>query len=143
MNIYDIAKEASVSIATVSRVLNGSNRVRDITRQKVEAVLNKYNYIPSAIARGMMTNSMKTIGIVTIDIRGLYYANVSYSIEQALSILGYNTILCNTGYDPEQKIRYLQMLAEKKVDSIIMVGSVFKDPRLNKPVEAISKNIPS
>ena len=65
MNIYDIAKEAGVSIATVSRVLNGSENVRDLTRQKVEKVLKKYNYVPSAIARGLMTNSMKTIGIVT------------------------------------------------------------------------------
>lgn len=142
MNIYDIAKEANVSIATVSRVLNGSDRVRDITRQKVEQVLKKHHYVPSAIARGMMTNSMKTIGIVTIDIRNLYYANVSHSIEQALSVLGFNTILCNTGFDTEQKISYLGMLAEKKVDSIILVGSIFNDPKLDKPIEDISKNIP-
>lgn len=142
MNIYDIAKEANVSIATVSRVLNDSGNVRDITRQKVEAVLKKYNYIPSAIARGMMTNSLKTIGIVTIDIRNLYYANVAHSIEQSLSVLGFNTILCNTGYDIEQKINYLRMLAEKKADSIILVGSTFNDPKLDKPIEAISKNTP-
>ncbi|NLM09793.1 MAG: LacI family transcriptional regulator [Clostridiaceae bacterium] len=142
MNIYDIAKEANVSIATVSRVLNDSGNVRDITRQKVEAVLKKYNYVPSAIARGMITNSLKTIGIVTIDIRNLYYANVAHSIEQSLSVLGFNTILCNTGYDIDQKIKYLRMLVEKKVDSIILVGSPFKDPSLDKPIEQISKNTP-
>lgn len=49
MNIYDIAREANVSIATVSRVLNDSGRVRDITRQKVEAVLKKYNYVPAPL----------------------------------------------------------------------------------------------
>lgn len=142
MNIYDIAREANVSIATVSRVLNDSGNVRDITRQKVEAVLKKYNYVPSAIARGMITNSLKTIGIVTIDIRNLYYANVAHSIEQSLSVLGFNTILCNTGYDIEQKIKYLRMLVEKKVDSIILVGSPFKDPRLDEPIEQISRDTP-
>jgi LacI family transcriptional regulator len=142
LNIYDIAREANVSIATVSRVLNDSAKVRDITRQKVEAVLKKYNYIPSAIARGMVTNSLKTIGIVTIDIRNLYYANVAHSIEQSLSALEFNTILCNTGYDNEQKLKYLRMLVEKKVDSIILVGSPFKDPVLDKPIEQISKDIP-
>lgn len=142
MNIYDIAKEANVSIATVSRVLNDNANVRDITRQKVEAVLKKYNYVPSAIARGMMTNSMKTIGIVTIDIRNLYYANVAHSIEQSLSVMGFNTILCNTGYDIEQKISYLCMLTEKKADSVILVGSTFNDPKLDKPIEDISKNTP-
>ena len=141
MNIYDIAREANVSIATVSRVLNDSGNVRDVTKQRVEAVLKKHNYIPSGIARGMVTNSLKTIGIVTIDIRNLYYANVAHSIEQSLSILGFNTILCNTGYDSEQKINYLKMLVEKKVDSIILVGSPFKDPNLDKPIERISKNI--
>ena len=142
MNIYDIAREANVSIATVSRVLNDSGNVRDVTKQRVEAVLKKHNYIPSGIARGMVTNSLKTIGIVTIDIRNLYYANVAHSIEQSLSILGFNTILCNTGYDSEQKINYLKMLVEKKVDSIILVGSPFKDPNWDKPIERISKNIP-
>jgi DNA-binding LacI/PurR family transcriptional regulator len=141
LNIYDIAREANVSIATVSRVLNDSGNVRDVTKQRVEAVLKKHNYIPSGIARGMVTNSLKTIGIVTIDIRNLYYANVAHSIEQSLSILGFNTILCNTGYDSEQKINYLKMLVEKKVDSIILVGSPFKDPNLDKPIERISKNI--
>jgi LacI family transcriptional regulator len=142
MNIYDIAREANVSIATVSRVLNGNGSVRDITRQRVEQVLNKYHYVPSAIARGMVTNSMKTIGVVSIDIRNLYYANVSYSIEQALRVLGFSTILCNTGYDTEQKLSYLKMLTEKKVDSIILIGSIFKDPKLNKPIKEISKSIP-
>lgn len=142
MNIYDIAKQANVSIATVSRVLNGGYRVKDSTRLRVEEVLKKNHYVPSAIARGLMTNSMKTIGIVTIDIRNLYYANVAHSIEQSLSFLGFNTILCNTGYDLEQKVSYLSMLTEKKVDSIILVGSAFKDPKLDKPVEEISKSIP-
>lgn len=142
MNIYDIAKQANVSIATVSRVLNGSSRVKDSTRKRVEEVLEKNNYVPSAIARGMMTNSMKTIGILAIDIRNLYYANVSHRIEQSLSVLGFNTILCNTGYDTMQKVNYLKMLSEKKVDSIILVGSIFKDPKLDKPIELISKSIP-
>ncbi|NLY18005.1 MAG: LacI family transcriptional regulator [Clostridiaceae bacterium] len=142
MNIYDIAKQANVSIATVSRVLNGGYRVKDSTRRRVEEVLKKNNYVPSAIARGMMTKSMKTIGIVTIDIRNLYYANVSHSIEQSLSILGFNTILCNTGYDTTQKVNYLKMLSEKKVDSIILVGSIFKDPELDKPIGHIAKSIP-
>jgi LacI family transcriptional regulator len=142
MNIYDIAQEANVSIATVSRVINDSGNVSDLTRQRVEKVLKKYNYIPSAIARGMITNSLKTIGIVTIDIRNLYYANVAHSIEQSLRKLGFNAMLCNTGYDIAQKVGYLRMLIEKKTDSIILVGSTFKDPKLDKPVEEISKRVP-
>ena len=59
MNIYDIAKEAGVSIATVSRVLNNKGTVSAATRARVEAILKQNNYTPSAIARGMVSKSMR------------------------------------------------------------------------------------
>ncbi len=142
MNIYDIAKESGVSIATVSRVLNGSTSVSEKTRKKVEEVLKKFNYSPSAIARGLVAKSMKTIGILTIDIRDIYYAEVAYIIEQNFSKIGYNVILCNTGGDKQEKIDYLNMLAEKKVDGIILVGSVFKDKEIDQYIRIISESIP-
>ena len=60
MNIYDIAKEAGVSISTVSRVMNNKGNVNAATRKKVEAILDKHDYTPSAIARGMVSKTMKT-----------------------------------------------------------------------------------
>jgi LacI family transcriptional regulator len=142
MNIYDIAHEAGVSIATVSRVLNGSSRVSEKTRKKVEGILSKYNYTPNAIARGLVVKSMKTIGILTIDIRDTYFAYVSYTIENEFSKLGYNVILCNTGGSSEEKIRYMKILAEKKVDGLILVGSVFKDKKVDKAVVDMSNEMP-
>ena len=64
MNIYDIAKLAGVSIATVSRVVNDSPRVSEKTKQKVRAVMEENNYTPNVFARGLGLDSMKTIGIV-------------------------------------------------------------------------------
>lgn len=142
MNIYDVAEEAGVSIATVSRVLNDPSRVSEKTRKKVEDVLVKYNYTPNAIARGLVVKSMKTIGVLTIDIRDTYYANVAYTIEHEFSKLGYNVILCNTGGDAEEKIRYMRILSEKKVDGLILVGSVFKDRRIDKFIASIGQNMP-
>ena len=63
MNIYEIAAEAGVSISTVSRVLNTPDKVSARTRDKVEAVLKKNNYTPNAIARGLVTNSTRTVAI--------------------------------------------------------------------------------
>jgi len=142
MNIYDVAKEAGVSIATVSRVLNDPSLVSEKTRKKVEEVLLKHNYTPNAIARGLVVKSMKTIGVLTIDIRDVYYANVAYTIEHEFSKYGYNVILCNTGGDSEEKAKYIKVLAEKKVDGMILVGSVFKDKKIDKSIENIAQSLP-
>lgn len=134
MNIYDIAKEAGVSIATVSRVLNNKGTVTPATRAKVEAVLEKNNYTPSAIARGMMSKSLRTVAILTVDIRVPHYARTAYTIEREFSRRGYEVILCNTGGDRETTLKYLRAVIEKQVDGIVLVGSVFniigKDPEI-------------
>lgn len=142
MNIYDMAKEAGVSIATISRVINGKDVVSQKTRSKVEEILKKYNYTPNEIARGLVVNSIRTVGVMTIDIRDLYYANVAYTVERELSKLGYNVILSNTGDDTEEKIKYMNSLMQKKVDGIILVGSVFKDDNLDKYIIDIAGRIP-
>lgn len=72
MTIYDISKKAGVSIATVSRVLNGSENVRPSTRKKVMDVIDKYDYTPNAFARGMGLHSLKTIGILCADSSDLF-----------------------------------------------------------------------
>ncbi len=142
MNIYDMAREAGVSIATISRVINGKDTVSPKTRSRVEAVLKKYNYAPSEIARGLVVNSIRTVGVMTADIRDVYYAHVSYRVEQELSKLGYNVILCNTGEDTKEKIKYMQTILQKKVDGIILVGSVFRDAGLDSYIAEAAERVP-
>lgn len=125
MNIYDIAKEAGVSIATVSRVINKKGYVSEKTRQKIEEVLEKSEYQPSAIARGLAMGSMKTVAVFAVDVRVPHYAMTSFIIEQKLSQLGYMVVLCNTGEDPVNWKRYLQTILERKVDGIVMTGSIY------------------
>lgn len=125
MTIYDVSEKAGVSIATVSRVLNGSNNVSEQTRQKVLAVIEACGYTPNAFARGLGLNSMNTIGILCADSSDLYLANAIYHIEQELRENNYNCILCCTGYKLEDKQKYLNLLVNKKVDSVILVGSNF------------------
>lgn len=125
MTIYDISEKAGVSIATVSRVLNGSNNVSEKTKKKVLDVINQYEYTPNAFARGLGLNTMKTIGIMCADSSDLYLAKAIYYIEQKLRTNGYDSILCCTGYDLETKMSSMNLLITKKVDGIILVGSNF------------------
>ena len=125
MTIYDISEKAGVSIATVSRVLNGSSNVSEKTKKKVLDVINEYEYTPNAFARGLGLNTMKTIGIMCADSSDLYLAKAIYYIEQKLRANGYDSILCCTGYDLDTKMSSMNLLITKKVDGIILVGSNF------------------
>lgn len=125
MTIYDISEKAGVSIATVSRVLNGSGSVSEKTRKKVLDVISRYEYTPNAFARGLGLNTMKTIGILCADSSDLYLAKAVYYIEQKLRLNGYDSILCCTGYDLEAKAAAVNLLINKKVDALILAGSNF------------------
>lgn len=125
MTIYDISKMAGVSIATVSRVLNGNTNVSPKTKKKVLDVIEQSGYTPNAFARGLGLNTMKTIGILCADSSDLYLAKAIYHIERALQADGYNSILCCTGYDLKNKKTSLNLLLSQRVDSVIMIGSHF------------------
>lgn len=107
MNIYDIAKLSGVSIATVSRVVNGSPRVSEKTKQKVLAVMEESEYTPNVFARGLGLNSMKTIGILCPDISDQYMAEAVSHLEKRLHECGYDCILgCSGSIKIEKKISY-------------------------------------
>ena len=142
MNIYDIAKEAGVSISTVSRVMNHKGNVNPVTRKRVEEILEKNNYTPSAIARGMVSKSMKTVSVLTVDIRVPHYAKTAYTIEREFSRRGYEVSLCNTGGELEETIKYLRTALEKKADGIVLVGSVFNTLCKNAEISGLLKNVP-
>ena len=99
MTIYDISKKAGVSIATVSRVLNGSSNVSEKTKQKVLNVIEQCGYTPNAFARGLGLNTMKTIGIMCSDPTDMYLASAINFLETELRSQGYNSILCCTGFE--------------------------------------------
>lgn len=142
MNIYDIAKQAGVSIATVSRVLNGNGPVSPATRKKVEQILEKNNYKPSAIARGMVSKSMRTVAVLTVDIRVPHYAQTAHAMEQEFGRRGYEVILCNTSGNEATALQYLRAVIEKQVDGIILVGSVFNEIGRGQEFETLLKRVP-
>lgn len=142
MNIYDIAKEAGVSISTVSRVLNNKGKVKNETQIKIEKVLKKYNYTPSAIARGLVIKSMKTIGIMAIDIRIPHHATIAYIIEQEFSNNEYGVIMCNAGNSMKEADKYIKILIKKQVDGIVFIGSVFNEIMKKPDILTYLKDVP-
>ncbi len=128
LTIYDISQKAGVSTATVSRVLNDSASVSPSTKKKVMDIIQKYDYIPNAFARGMGLRSLQTIGILCADSSDLFAAKAIYYLEQELQANGYEALLCCTGYNLGVKKNYLNLILSKKVDSIILVGSNFIAP---------------
>ena len=133
MNIYDIAREANVSIATVSRVMNNKQNISPKTRKRVEEVLKKYNYTPSNIARGLASRNMGMVGLVMQDIRNTHYTSTAYVVEQELRRRGLCCIFCNT--DDADPAEAFKMLRDFRVDGIILIGSVFMNDSTRKAVE--------
>ena len=123
MNIYDISKKTGVSIATVSRVINGSASVSEKTRAKVLAAIEESGYTPNVFARGLGLNTMKTIGIMCADSSDPYLARAVYYIEQELRKNSYDSLLLCTGYDHDFKAKCMEQLLSKRVDAVILVGS--------------------
>lgn len=144
MNIYDVSKAAGVSIATVSRVLNGSPNVSEKTKEKVLAVIDQIGYTPNAFARGLGLNTMQTIGIMCPDSSDPYLADAIYFLERELRQQGYDSILCCTGYQHATKQKYLKLLLSKRVDAVILIGSSFVEAnaRQNQYIIDAAKDIP-
>lgn len=125
MNIYDIAKLAGVSIATVSRVVNGSPRVSEKTRQKVLSVMEENHYTPNVFARGLGLDSMQTIGIICPDVADAYMARAVSFLERRLKEYGYDCILYCSGHDQEKKEEAVDLIMKKRIDALILVGSTY------------------
>lgn len=145
--VYDIAKEAGVSPATVSRVLTNSARVSDEKKKRVQEMIKKYDFEPNGFARGLSKQESKTIGMIVPDIRNPFYATLFINCEMEASRYGYNMILCNTINEISSEGGHLRNLSEKRVDAIIQVGGsvdeTHPDPEYISLIEKISRKIPT
>ena len=142
--IYDISSRAGVSIATVSRVLNGSPKVSSKTKERVLQIIEECGYEPNAFARGLGTGSMRTIGILCADVADLYLANAVSFLERELRLNGFDTVLNCTGYDYETKVQCMRMMESRRVDAVILVGSQYIEStaKRNRYIIEASRNIP-
>lgn len=123
MNIYDIAKLAGVSIATVSRVVNDSPKVSEKTKERVRQIMEENHYTPNVFARGLGLNTMRTVGIICPDVSDAYMAKAVAYLEKNLQGYGYDCILYCSGYDEEDKRQAVELILKKHIDALVLVGS--------------------
>lgn len=147
ITVYDIAKEAGVSPATVSRVLTNSARVSDEKKKRVQEIIDKYDFEPNSFARSLSKKESKTIGMIVPDIRNPFYSTLFVNCEMEASRFGYNMILCNTINELASEGGHLRNLSEKRVDAIIQVGGsvdeVHPDPKYIALIDKIARKIPT
>lgn len=142
MTIYDIAKEAGVAASTVSRVINNKPGIKAETREKIQALLKKYNYIPDAAARGLVMQSTKMVGILVVDIRVTHHIDSAFVIEQELTKRGYCCITMSTGPEDEKKAEYIRILEQRRVEGVILMGSMFMTERVKESIQKHLSKVP-
>ncbi|MNO16780.1 Catabolite control protein A [compost metagenome] len=124
--IKDVARQAKVSIATVSRVLNNLGGYSDKTRQKVNETIKEIGYQPNAIARGLINKRTQTIGVMFPNVSSAFSSDLLHGIDGFAHDRNYSVVVCNTDQDGKRTLKYLQLLREKQVDGIIFSSEVLK-----------------
>jgi LacI family transcriptional regulator len=122
VTIYDVAREAGVSMATVSRVVNNNPNVKPQTRKKVFEAIERLGYRPNAVARGLASKKTTTVGVVIPDISNAIFAEVARGIEDIANMYRYNIILCNADKKKDKEISVINTLLEKQVDGLLFMG---------------------
>lgn len=127
--IKDVARAARVSVTTVSHVVNKTRFVSEEGRNRVEQAIRELGYVPSAVARSLQRSATNTLGMLIPNSSNPYFAEIVRGIEDRCFGAGYNLVLCNTDDEPRRQGMVLQVLAERRVDGLIVVSSG-EDPAL-------------
>ncbi|TVY08470.1 LacI family DNA-binding transcriptional regulator [Paenibacillus cremeus] len=147
--IYDVAEAAGVSIATVSKVINGTGRISDKTRKHVLDVMEELKYKPSMVASALTGKSTFTIGLTIPDLANPFFAEIARAVEDRGHEYGFNVFICSTDNDPEKEVKYFSLLTQKRVDGIIIASRTQKDQFLKRliqhqiPIAMIAREMPT
>ncbi len=148
VNIYDVAKAANVSIATVSKVINNTGRIGDKTRKKVNDVIKELDYKPNLIASALMGKKTCTIGFILPDLANPFFSELARYIEDMASSYNYNVVICSTDYITEKEEMYVSLLLQKNVDGFILASgfenfeSIKKIQEMEIPIVLVARNAP-
>ena len=120
MKIQDIARLANVSVATVSRVINNNDNVKEETRNRINRIIKENNYYPNLIARNLSKNENNTIGVIIPDIKNLYFASIMDGIVNEANKKELNIILGCTNESFRLQKKYIELFIEQRVKGIII-----------------------
>lgn len=132
MTIYDVAREANVSMATVSRVVNGNPNVKPTTRKKVLATIERLGYRPNAVARGLASKKTTTVGAIIPDISSIFFAELARGIEDIATMYKYNIILSNSDQNKDKELQLINTMYEKQVDGILFMGGTITEDHVKQ-----------
>ena len=141
ITIVEVAKACNVSVATVSRVLNGNYPVKESTRKKVLQVIKELNYTPNTQARDLSKQNSSTIGVVVPSISNMYFTQVIKGIEKYYEESQFSIFLCTTDNDKEKEKARVNELISRNVAGIIIVDPNIENYK-NNFYEQISKSTP-
>ena len=129
--IVDVAKQAGVSTASVSRVISGAPQVSEETRKRVNAAIKSLGYRPDLAARRLRSGRTDTLGLIVSDIRNPYFTEISRAVEDGAYQNGMRVFLCNADEDPEKEAFYLEMMRDENASGVILspTRSLLKDLR--------------
>lgn len=146
ITIYDIAREAQVSPATVSRILNGSGTVREEKRLRVQALIEKYNFQPNAMARALSDAHTRVIGMMLADVNNPYYNSLFTAVVNAAYQRGYATMMFNTLSRAELEDAAMARLCEQRADAMIIMGGRIDldvpDPAFERSLNMVLETMP-
>ncbi|ATH92800.1 catabolite control protein A [Bacillus glycinifermentans] len=132
VTIYDVAREANVSMATVSRVVNGNPNVKPTTRKKVLEAIERLGYRPNAVARGLASKKTTTVGVIIPDISSIFYAELARGIEDIATMYKYNIILSNSDQNMDKELHLLNTMLGKQVDGIVFMSGNVTDEHVEE-----------
>ena len=114
-------------MATVSRVVNGNPNVKPTTRKKVLEVIDRLDYRPNAVARGLASKKTTTVGVIIPDVSNMFFASLARGIDDVATMYKYNIILANSDGDSQKEVNVLNNLLAKQVDGVIFMGHHITD----------------
>jgi LacI family transcriptional regulator len=127
--IADVARKAGVSMSTVSHVINRTRKVEPATAELVEQAIAAVGYTPNTIARSLARSATGTVGIAISAISNPYFSDIICAIETECSRLGLMVFLADTQDDPDQELRIVRALHQRRVDGIILAASAGPDQK--------------
>jgi len=128
--IYDVARLAGVSTATVSRALNGTGQIAPATRRTIDDAVEQLGYHPNTAARSLVTRSSQTIAVLLPDITNPFYATLVSAVQERALEAGHTMLLCTAEGDPDRAADYLRLLQAKQVDGVLVDGLVLPPARI-------------
>lgn len=119
-SIKDVAARAGVSVATVSRVLNGHPSVSTDARARVLGAVETLGYRPNAVARSLRTDQTRTLGLVISDVMNPYFTELARSVEEEARALGYSVIIGNADERPDLQDHHVRTLLDRRIDGLLV-----------------------